>query len=111
MKQVPELLDNSNYKYNIIARLLLFKGGESTLRKHKKELMLYAKGKAIKETTFRKWVVIPKGAKQEIPVSALKHFANYFNEKYRKIYPEGSVLAMKYEPITVEDLYFAGQLY
>ena len=110
MKQVPELLNNSNYKYNIIARLLLFKGGESALRKHKKELMLYAKNRAIKETTFRKWIVIPKGARQEIPVSALIHFTNYFNEKYRQMYPVGSILEAKYQALTVEDLYFQGQL-
>ena len=110
MKQVPELLNNSNYKYNIIARLLMFKGGESTLKAHKKELRLYAKEKNIKETTFRKWIIIPRGAKQEIPVSALVHFVNFFNEKYRQMYPVDSVLATKYEPITVEDLYFAGQL-
>ena len=110
MKQVPELLNNSNYKYNIIARLLLFKGGESTLRKHKKELMEFAKEKGIKETTFRKWTVIPRSTKQEIPVSSLKHFVDFFNEQYRLMYPVGSVLANRYEPITVEDLYFAGQL-
>ena len=110
MKQVPELLNNSNYKYNIIARLLLFKGGESTLRKHKKELMQYVREKGIKETTFRKWIVVQRGAKLEIPVSALVHFVDYFNGKYRQMYPIGSVLESKYEVLTVEDLYFQGQL-
>ena len=110
MKQVPELLNNSNYKYNIIARLLLFKGGESALRKHKKELMQYVQKKGVKETTFRKWIVVQRGAKLEIPVSSLVHIVNFFNEKYRLMYPIGSVLETKYQALTVEDLYFQGQL-
>ena len=111
MKALPEALNKSIYKYNIIARLVLLEGGTANLLEKKKELIDYLKAQGAKEGTIRKWLTIERGTKQEMPFSVLSSIKDFFNDKYRKMQsPDYEDTQNRFEEITVEDLYFEGQL-
>ena len=111
MKKLPEVFKNSRYKYNIITRLILLQGGESNFRDKKLELIHHLKEQGAKEGTIRRWLVIERGVRQEIPTSALVAIKNFLNEKYRQMHVPGSLSNGEcFEQIEVEDLYYKGQL-
>ncbi len=111
MKKLPDLFRNSRYKYNIITRLILLQGNESNFRDKKLELIHYLKEHGAKEGTIRRWLIIERGVKQEIPTSALVVVKDFLNEKYRQMHVPSSLNEGDcFEQIDVEDLYYEGQL-
>lgn len=111
MKQLPQHLNRSKYKYNIMDRLALLSGGVSNLSANKRLLIAYLKARGAREGTIRRWLVIEKGVKHEIPLSALSAIRDFINQKNEtenppRLYGE----SMGLSKISVEDLYNEGQL-
>jgi len=111
MKTLPEVMGDHCYKYNIINRLALLKGGLKTLPEKKKELVKYLKDKGVNPGTSRSWLTIERGLKREIPLSAMIEIRNFFNQKYQQRHVPGSLNESdRFEKIELEDLYCEGQL-
>lgn len=83
IKTIPEEMKNHPYKYNIINRLILLKGGVRNLNEKKRELTNYLQSNGARPSTVRKWLAIERGVKHEIPASALIEIRNFLNKKYR----------------------------
>jgi len=106
MKHCVPYFQTSNYKYNIIARLLSLDGAESSLTRNKKHLIEYMIQKGFKESTVRNWLVIDKITQTEIPVKALREFAKYFNIRLARRYERGHLESTgPFTKITIEDLF------
>lgn len=110
MKHLPNTWNQSQYKYNILARLALLEGGVSTLIKKKRALIDHLIAQGAREPTIRKWLVIERGAKQEIPFSVLVSIRDFFNHKYKTTSSSDDLPEEQVELIETEDLFFAGQL-
>ena len=111
MRTLPEVMGDHCYKYNIINRLILLKGGVMNLPDKKKELVQFLKKQGVNPATARSWLTIERGLKREIPTSALIEIRNFFNQKYQQRHVPGSLNDSDlFEKIELEDLYCDGQL-
>lgn len=110
MKALPEVMQEYDYKYNIINRLITLEGGVKKLPEKKKELADYLIARGAKVATIRKWLVIERGVKHEIPASALFAIRDFFNQKYKQRHVPGSLnRSDRFEQIETQDLYCRGQ--
>ena len=111
MKTLPEVMGDHCYKYNILNRLILLKGGVANLPDKKKELVKFLKSKGVNPATARSWLTIERGVRREIPTSALVEIRDFFNQKYQQRHVPGSLNdSSHFEKIELEDLYCQGQL-
>jgi len=82
MRNLPLIFQTSAYKYTIIARLSTLSGAESRLKKRKTELINHLKRKGYPETSIKRWLVIEKDERTEMPGAALLTILKWFNTKY-----------------------------
>ncbi len=82
MKNLPLIFQTSAYKYTIIARLSTLSGAESKLKKRKTELINHLKRKGYPETSIKRWLIIEKEERAEMPAAALLAVLKWFNNKY-----------------------------
>jgi hypothetical protein len=84
MRNLPLIFQTSAYKYTIIARLSTLSGAESRLKKRKTELINHLKRKGYPETSIKRWLIIEKEERTEMPAAALLTVLKWFNTKYRE---------------------------
>ena len=114
IKTIPEEMKNHPYKYNIINRLILLKGGVQNLNEKKRELTNHLKSNGARPSTVRKWLAIERGVKHEIPTSALIEIRNFLNKKYRAEFDLEIRLGNLhpttiFQPLELGELYCEGQ--